>query len=214
LKIPELTRFGVDSRLSLIKNNFNKLFITTGRKYFLGSNSKIKGTGSIYVKDCLDIGITGLHNIYETDHTIISCDGELIVNGHASIGKGSRVYIAKNATFTIGTNTYITGRATITVNKGVAIGDNCAIAWGLTLIDSDYHELKTSEGTPRSKSASISIGDNVWIGCNTTILKGVTIAKGVVVAANAVVNKSITEENVLVAGNPAQIVKRNINWQR
>lgn len=32
------------------------------------------------------------------------------------------------------------------------------------------------------------------------------------VAANATVTKSVNENNVIVAGFPATIVKRNINW--
>lgn len=214
LKIPSLTRYGVDSQFFLLIKNFNKLFIKTSKKYYLGSNTKINGKGVINVQDCLDIGITGLHNIYEGDATIITCNGELNVNGHASLGKGCRIYIDRNCIFTIGTNSYITGRATIAVNSGLSIGDNCALAWGLTIIDSDYHHLESVDGKTGKISAPISIGNDVWIGCNTTILKGVRLANGVVVAANSVVNKSIEEENVLVAGNPATVVKRNIKWQR
>ena len=52
----------------------------------------------------------------------------------------------------------------------------------------------------------IIIGDNVWIGDHATILKGVTIGDNSVVGAGAVVTQPVPA-NVVVAGNPAKIVK-------
>jgi acetyltransferase-like isoleucine patch superfamily enzyme len=59
---------------------------------------------------------------------------------------------------------------------------------------------------PPLKTAPVIIEDNVWIGMNAVILKGVTIGENSVVAAGAVVSKSVPA-NVVVAGNPAVIVK-------
>jgi acetyltransferase-like isoleucine patch superfamily enzyme len=53
----------------------------------------------------------------------------------------------------------------------------------------------------------VTIADNVWIGMNATILKGVTIGENSVVAAGAVVTKSVPA-NVVVAGNPAVVIKK------
>ncbi len=55
-------------------------------------------------------------------------------------------------------------------------------------------------------TAPVIIEDNVWIGMNAVILKGVTIGENSVVAAGAVVSKNVPP-NVVVAGNPAVIVK-------
>lgn len=43
------------------------------------------------------------------------------------------------------------------------------------------------------------------------IMYGVTIADNVIVAAGSVVTKSITESNVIVAGNPARIIS---TWEK
>lgn len=52
------------------------------------------------------------------------------------------------------------------------------------------------------------IGNNVRIGFGSVIIGDITIADNVIIGANSVVNKSILEENVVVAGVPARIVKK------
>ena len=50
------------------------------------------------------------------------------------------------------------------------------------------------------------IGSNVFIGARSIITKGVHIGDGVVVGAGSVVTKDVPA-NVVVAGNPAKIIK-------
>ncbi len=52
----------------------------------------------------------------------------------------------------------------------------------------------------------VVIGDNAWIGGNSVIVPGVTIGNNVVVAAGSIVVNDIPD-NVVVAGNPAKIIK-------
>ena len=52
----------------------------------------------------------------------------------------------------------------------------------------------------------IKVGNNAWFGGNVTILPGVTLGDNVVVAAGAVVTKSFGD-NVVLAGNPAKVIK-------
>jgi len=53
----------------------------------------------------------------------------------------------------------------------------------------------------------IKIGNDVWIGGSAVICPGVTIGDGVTVGAGAVVTKDV-ESYVVVAGNPAKVIKR------
>ena len=60
---------------------------------------------------------------------------------------------------------------------------------------------------PPLRTAPVIIKDNVWIGMGAVILKGVTIGENSVVAAGAIVSKTVPP-NVVVAGNPAIVVKQ------
>jgi NDP-sugar pyrophosphorylase family protein len=73
------------------------------------------------------------------------------------------------------------------------------------ITDSDWHGIY--DRTERSEEVRpIHIGENAWLGDHCVILKGVTIGENSVVGANAVVSKDVPA-NVVVAGNPAAVVK-------
>ncbi|XNN89723.1 acyltransferase [Curtobacterium flaccumfaciens] len=58
----------------------------------------------------------------------------------------------------------------------------------------------------------MSLGDHVWVGSKAMIFKGVEIADGCVIASGAVVTRSVDQPNSLIAGNPASVVRRGIDW--
>lgn len=91
----------------------------------------------------------------------------------------------------------------------VTIGNFCMFGPGSKIVDNDSHRVSIGieERRKSPNSAPILIKDNVWVGMNSLILKNVTIGKNSIIAAHSVVTKSIPE-NVLVAGNPAKIIKK------
>lgn len=100
---------------------------------------------------------------------------------------------------------------------GVHIDAHCLIASGVTILSHDH--CKRVNGHPLL--ADIYIGKRCFIAVNATILPGVRIGDEVIVGAGAVVAKSVPS-NVIVAGNPARIIRENIrmndsaeltNWQ-
>lgn len=60
---------------------------------------------------------------------------------------------------------------------------------------------------PLDDIGEIEIGKNVWICDNVIILAGTFIGNGSIVAANSVV-KGYFEENCLIAGSPAKIIRK------
>lgn len=117
----------------------------------------------------------------------------------------------KNAQVQIGSNTRING-AYIHAQKSINIGNNCVIASGVNIMDSNGHILYSENRTiGRDIPGAIIIGDNVWIGLNAVILKNTKIGANSVVSAGSIV-KGEFPDNSLIVGNPAKRVKTiNIN---
>ena len=116
----------------------------------------------------------------------------------------------KTAKITIQDGTIINNNACIIANSSeIIIGKNCRIGANFCCFDSDFHGLSVKERDNPSAviSKSVLIGDNVFIGQNVTILKGVKIGDNVVIGNGAVVTKSFPD-NVIIAGNPAKIIKK------
>lgn len=100
-------------------------------------------------------------------------------------------------------NFLFSGGCYIQANNGIEIGSN--VWWGPNVgIISANHDPKNMTGHIKEKP--IVIGDNVWIGMNSVILPGVSLGNGVIVGAGSVVTKSFPD-NVIIAGNPAKIIK-------
>jgi acetyltransferase-like isoleucine patch superfamily enzyme len=86
----------------------------------------------------------------------------------------------------------------------------CAISWNVNILDGNLHELVV-DGVPRPRSRALTMGSYSWIGCGSTIL-GASIGAGAVVAAGSVVVADVPDR-VLVAGNPARMVRKDVAWR-
>jgi acetyltransferase-like isoleucine patch superfamily enzyme len=84
----------------------------------------------------------------------------------------------------------------------ITIGDDVALANEVYIMDSNSHGV---EGRPHVE-APVVIGDGTWVGARAMVLPGVTIGRRVVVAAGSVVTRDVPDD-VLVAGNPARVVR-------
>jgi acetyltransferase-like isoleucine patch superfamily enzyme len=145
----------------------------------------------------------------------------VVIGKHVSCYAGCSFAIGKDGQCTIGDFTLLNG-ALIMAEENIEIGSHCLVSWNVGIADSDFHPLEPAQrlidaqalapyfkdrpARPTLKTAPVKICDNVWIGMNAVILKGVTIGENSVVAAGSVVTKSV-EPNVVVAGNPAAVVK-------
>lgn len=131
----------------------------------------------------------------------------------------------------VGDNLTVYGNINVKGPEGIIVGDNCKIndsvflhgAGGIEIADNvtisafskilsiGYETENWNEiyNTKLHRFESVYIGEGTWICTGATILPGIKIkGRGVILAANAVLAKDINEDFVLVAGNPAQIVKR------
>lgn len=144
------------------------------------------------------------------------------IGAHVSCYAGVSFALGLNGTCKIGDFSLING-AMIMAEERIEIGAFCLISWNVGIADSDFHPIDAAQrrqdvmalapyykerpARPAIAARPVVIKDNVWIGFNAVILKGVTIGENAIVAAGAVVTKEVPP-NVVVAGNPAVIVKQ------
>ena len=86
----------------------------------------------------------------------------------------------------------------------IEIGSNVTISGNVVFVTHDNSVAKIFGG--HDLYGRIIVGNNCFIGQNSTIMYGVTLADNIIVGAGSVVTKSVTESNVIIAGNPAKIV--------
>ncbi|HFR3342924.1 TPA: sugar O-acetyltransferase [Streptococcus suis] len=125
---------------------------------------------------------------------------------------GERIYIEAPLTLDYGCNIHVgedfyanfnwtvLDTCPVTIGKNAMLGPNVQFYTAL-------HPLKAEERIAGPEyGAPIEIGDNVWIGGGAIILAGVILGDNVVVGAGSVVTKSFGD-NVVLAGNPARVIK-------
>ena len=97
----------------------------------------------------------------------------------------------------------------------ISIGEDCMFSYDVDVRCSDSHAIYDVDTRQRiNPPAPVIIGNHVWVGTRATLLKGARIADGSIVAATATVTRVVDEPNVILAGSPAAIVRRNIYWTR
>ena len=146
-------------------------------------------------------------------------DGHKIVIGRkCSFNRGGsiwfedhhgRLVIGEGSTFE---NVHI---AVTEPRSSVVIGADCMFANDIDIRTGDSHSvLDAQSGARINPAANIQIGDHVWVAAHCILLKGVRIADHTVVATASVVTKPSPQPGVILAGNPAKVIKENITWSR
>lgn len=99
--------------------------------------------------------------------------------------------------------------------KRVKIGEDCMFAYDIDLRTGDSHSIIDCQTQERLNFAKdIEIGNHVWVATRCLILKGAKVADNSVIASGSIVTKSFSEPGVVIAGNPAKVVKEGITWSR
>lgn len=126
---------------------------------------------------------------------------------NGNVGENSRVMppltVMRGNCVKIGKNVTIMNNALFMAAGGITIEDDVMVAANAQLISNnhDLYDHKILICKP------VLLKRNCWIGAGATILPGVTVGENAVVGAGAVVTKDV-EDNTVVGGNPAKIIKR------
>lgn len=142
---------------------------------------------------------------------VLSENSELTIDGNFALYQGASIYVGKDATLYIKGNSFLNTNTVLNCFSYIEIGKGTMISDDVRIQDSDNHNIVIN-GVEKESTKPIIIGDRVWIGKNALILKGVSIGNGAVVAAGSVVVKDVPAKT-LVAGNPAKVIKENVEWK-
>jgi acetyltransferase-like isoleucine patch superfamily enzyme len=148
----------------------------------------------------------------------------LLVNVHrASIGErvlirpGARIELvmtdsAAPPRLTIGNRVNIEQNVHIVCGSSIEIGDGATITGNVAIVDVEHPYEDVNDKTRigdriRTRGNYVLIGQGAFIGFGAVILPNVKIGRHAVVGAHSVVTRDVPDYCV-VAGNPAQIMKR------
>lgn len=200
---------GKNNQVIIVKDSVEML--ATDKDIISGLNIKISGNDNI-VK--LHYPINALNSVVLIESSGAKVEigsTEVFYNVYAKIryGFGQSLSIGRGTTM-IGTEIFIneTGK--------VEIGEDCMFSDHITIWGSDAHtilDIQTGEILNRPIEP-IHIGNHVWVGQHSKITKGSYVGNNSVIGLGSIVCKKYKEDNVVIAGNPAKIIKRGITGSR
>lgn len=121
------------------------------------------------------------------------------VHGPISIGLKKNVKIGQRCSVNRG--------VIIQGHTSIVVGDDVVLSPNVMILDAGLDFLALVDRGVRVHSGEgIVIGARCWLGAGAIVLPGVKLGNNVLVAAGSVVTRSF-ESNVVIAGNPARIIR-------
>jgi acetyltransferase-like isoleucine patch superfamily enzyme len=145
---------------------------------------------------------------------VMERNASLVIKKDFSIGPGVQISLMSGAILSIGgqlkeSGSGITSNSILMVKKSLKIGYDFICAWDVYITDCDWHQISGQEA-----QADVEIGNHVWIANSCNILKGTKIGDNCIIASNSkLINKQFDDDS-LIAGIPAKIIKNDIQWSR
>ena len=140
-------------------------------------------------------------------------------------GRGKNLWITPPFYVDYGNNIFFGNNCEVNMNctflddNRITIGDNALIAPNVQIYTA-FHPTNAADrfGAPKpdgsfefckTRTAPVTIGNNVWIGGGAILLPGVTIGDNVVIGAGSVVTHDIPANSVAV-GSPCRVIRPNL----
>ncbi len=182
------------------------VYVWKNKRKIEGENNRIIRTDDSYIRNT-HILMYGNNNTLILGENSNICGLRILIIGNRNIIEfGKNVII--NASIIQPTVINAVGEG-----KSIKIGDGSLLSNNIEIHTTDYHGIYNSQGKRVNPDKNILIGKYVWIGLGVKILKGTEIADGCVVGAGSVLSGVYQKENVIIAGNPAGIIKEQIFWK-
>lgn len=134
----------------------------------------------------------------------VNASSKWIVNFTSRVIHGENLKL-KNGADSVQLSLLTSGGCYINARDGVEIGEGTIFSFNVVIV-SEGHSLDNLK--PSRDFTPIKIGDKCWIGANSTILPGVVLGPKTIVGANSVVTSSFPDGHAVIAGTPAQEIKK------
>ena len=196
---------------------YNYLFFNK----FIGKRYKQKSMKGTFIKNSIfkNYG-NGNSLVIEEGCRLNKClicftgNGNSLLIKRDSVCENVEIFISDGGETVIGNNAHTSGPMHIACVEGkkVSIGERCMFAGNLVIRTSDSHSIIDENNRRINIAKDVNIGSHVWTGQQVFILKGAKIGDNCVVGTNTVVTGKSFKNNSIIVGNPARIVKDNIDW--
>ncbi len=148
-------------------------------------------------------------------------------NSKLTIGEGCKLLkgeflLSLNTEISIGNDVVIMEDYSVTCSRDtkIIVGDHTMMSREIRLRSGDGHAIfdmvtgkRTNNYAPDDPKSVVEIGRHVWLGWGAVVLGGSKIGNCCIIGAYGVF-KGTLPDHCVAAGNPAKIIKRDINWSK
>jgi len=197
-------QFFMSNKFRIKKNSNNQCIISCllhdSSINIVGSNNKVVIENSS-APNKIDIVIVGNNNTIHIGQDVFCRDVKLWIEDD-------------NNSIKVNRETVFAGSIQLSAIEGtsIVIEEKCLFSDDIDIRTGDGHSILNEQNERTNGSGDILIGEHVWCGRGVSILKSAIVPANSVIATRSVVTKKYKEQNIMLAGCPAKIVKQNINW--
>lgn len=147
-------------------------------------------------------------------HMSLENTAEVNFEGENSILNNANIRADDGAKIRIGKKTTVQSFLYIGASKAdIDIGEDNMFSHYVKISTGCHKLIDKRTGMDITNRKAVKTGNHVWVGAGATLLQGCDVGNNSVVGASAVVTKNI-EAFSACAGNPAKIIRREIDWER
>ena len=159
-------------------------------------------------------------DVTAVDFPVINGTNCILLSGKLTIGHRNRIEAIElyygqkfKPKIRIGDGVILGDNCHIGSTKKITIGDNTLVGSNVLIIDHSHGDINMlpsiiQKNRDLKDKGEVKIGSNCRVGDDVKILPGVQIGNNCIIGAGSVLTKKFLEDNCVIAGNPARIIKR------